>query len=117
MPAELTRSCRNSSVCCDREKKALRLLRKSNPPLLEWLKSPVGYRHDPVFAAEFGALFAAALLCALSAHGLRQLAREGPAMKAYANTNFFTRFYIPNPGVPRLSRMIAAYLKWPAPGF
>ena len=35
-------------------RKALRLLRKSNPPLLEWLKSPVVYRHDPVFAAEFG---------------------------------------------------------------
>ncbi len=55
-------------------RKALRLLRKSNPPLLEWLKSPVVYRHDPVFAAEFGALFAAALLRALPAHGLRQLA-------------------------------------------
>ncbi len=37
-------------------RKALRLLRKGNPPLLEWLKSPVVYRHDPVFAAEFGAL-------------------------------------------------------------
>jgi len=37
-------------------RKALRLLRKSNPPLLEWLKSPVVYRYDPVFAAEFGAL-------------------------------------------------------------
>ena len=36
--------------------RALRLLRKSNPPLLEWLKSPVVYRDDPVFAAEFGAL-------------------------------------------------------------
>ena len=31
-------------------RKALRLLRKSNPPPLEWLKSPVVYRHDPVFA-------------------------------------------------------------------
>lgn len=37
-------------------RKALRLLRKSNPPLLEWLKSPVVYRHDPVFAAEFATL-------------------------------------------------------------
>ena len=37
-------------------RKALRLLRKSNPPLLEWLKSLVVYRDDPVFAAEFGAL-------------------------------------------------------------
>jgi predicted nucleotidyltransferase len=39
-------------------RKALRLLQKSNPPLLEWLKSPVVYRHDPAFAAEFGALAA-----------------------------------------------------------
>src|SRR5260221_630107 len=39
-------------------RRALRLPRKSNPPLLEWLKSPVVYRHDPVFAAEFGALAA-----------------------------------------------------------
>ena len=37
-------------------RKALRLLRKSNPPLLEWLRSPVVYRHDPAFAAQFGAL-------------------------------------------------------------
>ena len=37
-------------------RKALRLLRKSNPPLLEWLKSPVVYHHDPAFAVEFGAL-------------------------------------------------------------
>ena len=50
-------------------RKAPRLLRKSNPPLLEWLKSPVVYRHDPVFAAEF----AAALLRALirNHHGVR----------------------------------------------
>lgn len=39
-------------------RKALGLLRKSNPPLLEWLKSPVVYRHDPIFAVEFGALAA-----------------------------------------------------------
>src|SRR4051812_21808205 len=39
-------------------RKALGLLRKSNPPLLEWLKSPVVYRHDPAFAVEFGALAA-----------------------------------------------------------
>ena len=37
-------------------RKALRLLRKSNPPLLEWLRSPVVYRSDEAFAAEFGAL-------------------------------------------------------------
>lgn len=37
-------------------RKALRLLRKSNPPLLEWLKSPIVYRHDPQFVAEFSAV-------------------------------------------------------------
>jgi predicted nucleotidyltransferase len=37
-------------------RKALRLLRKSNPPLLEWLKSPVVYAKDEVFFAEFSAL-------------------------------------------------------------
>ncbi len=30
-------------------RKALRLMRKSNPPLLEWLKSPVVYREDSGF--------------------------------------------------------------------
>jgi predicted nucleotidyltransferase len=39
-------------------RKALRLLRKSNPPLLEWLKSPIVYHEDPAFVAEFGALAA-----------------------------------------------------------
>jgi predicted nucleotidyltransferase len=39
-------------------RKALGLLRKSNPPLLEWLQSPVVYRADAVIAAEFGALAA-----------------------------------------------------------
>lgn len=39
-------------------RKALRLLRKSNPPLLEWLKSPVVYREDPVFTMEFCGLAA-----------------------------------------------------------
>ncbi|WP_395749694.1 nucleotidyltransferase domain-containing protein [Prosthecobacter sp.] len=37
-------------------RKALRLLRKSNPPLLEWMKSPTVYHHDPVFTHEFGEL-------------------------------------------------------------
>ena len=40
-----------SETCAgaDRElRKALRLLRMSNAPPLEWLKSPVVYRHDPV---------------------------------------------------------------------
>jgi predicted nucleotidyltransferase len=39
-------------------RKALRLLRKSNPPLLEWLKSPVVYAQDEAFAAEFRELAA-----------------------------------------------------------
>lgn len=37
-------------------RKALKLLRKSNPPLLEWLKSPVVYHRDPMFTTEFGTL-------------------------------------------------------------
>ncbi len=39
-------------------RKALRLLRKSNPPLLEWLKSPVVYRDEPRFTLEFRELAA-----------------------------------------------------------
>lgn len=39
-------------------RKALRLLRKSNPPLLEWLKSPVVYAQDGAFLAGFRALAA-----------------------------------------------------------
>jgi hypothetical protein len=34
-------------------RKTLRLLRKSNPPLLEWLKSPVVYAVDEPFVADF----------------------------------------------------------------
>jgi len=34
-------------------RKTLRLLRKSNPPLLEWLKSPVVYAWDEVFVSDF----------------------------------------------------------------
>jgi predicted nucleotidyltransferase len=34
-------------------RKTLRLLRKSNPPLLEWLKSPVVYAWDEDFVSEF----------------------------------------------------------------
>jgi predicted nucleotidyltransferase len=39
-------------------RKALRLLRKSNPPLLEWLKSPVVYAQDGAFLAGFRELAA-----------------------------------------------------------
>lgn len=39
-------------------RKALRLLRKSNPPLLEWLQSPVVYGCDPAFFAAFRELAA-----------------------------------------------------------
>lgn len=34
-------------------RKALRLLRKSNPPLMEWLKSPIVYWEDSAFVREF----------------------------------------------------------------
>jgi len=36
--------------------KALELFRKSNPPLLEWLQSPVVYQEDAEFARRFRAL-------------------------------------------------------------
>jgi uncharacterized protein len=39
-------------------RKALRLLRKSNPPLLEWLKSPIVYAQDGEFLAGFRQLAA-----------------------------------------------------------
>ena len=39
-------------------RKALRLLRKSNPPLLEWLKSPIVYQQDAAFVSEFDKLAA-----------------------------------------------------------
>lgn len=34
-------------------RKALRLLHQSNPPLLEWLSSPIVYREEPLFTQEF----------------------------------------------------------------
>jgi predicted nucleotidyltransferase len=40
-------------------RKALRLLRKSNPPLLEWLNSPLVYCEDAAFVAELRELAAA----------------------------------------------------------
>lgn len=39
-------------------RKALQLLRKSNPSVLEWIKSPIVYRADPTFALVFGLLAA-----------------------------------------------------------
>lgn len=39
-------------------RKALQLLRKANPALMEWLKSPIVYRADPEFALLFGHLAA-----------------------------------------------------------
>ena len=46
-------------------RKALRLLRKSNPPLLEWLGSPIVYRDDGVLAPALRAL--AAQMCSTRA--------------------------------------------------
>jgi predicted nucleotidyltransferase len=37
-------------------RKALNLFRRSNPPLLEWLQSPIVYRHVPGFAEQLQAL-------------------------------------------------------------
>lgn len=43
-------------ICGWDVRKTLQLLRKSNPSLLEWLKSPMVYRADPEFALLFGQL-------------------------------------------------------------
>lgn len=40
-------------------RKALRLFRKSNPPLLEWLQSPIIYRQNEMFVSEMNALIPA----------------------------------------------------------
>lgn len=58
-------------------RKALRLLRKSNPPLLEWLSSPIVYLQDEEMIARFcfDKLFADRVHVSLSAHGSRQLSR------------------------------------------
>lgn len=43
-------------ICGWDVRKSLQLLRKSNPSLLEWLKSPTVYRADPEFSLLFGHL-------------------------------------------------------------
>ena len=111
-------------------RKALRLLRKSNPPLLERLKSPVVYRHDLVFAAEFGALateFYSPWRC--FAHYLHMAfgnwrdylrGREEVSLKKYLYVfrPLLARSLSENakgPAELRLRRTIGASLKWEYP--
>ena len=61
-------------------RKALGLYRKSNPPLLEWLNSPIVYWETYGVAAKLRDVCATSLLSevvyvSLSAHGIRQLPR------------------------------------------
>ena len=71
-------------------RKALRLLRKSNPPLLEWLRSPMVYRYDPAFVAQFGAL-------ATESYSPRRCFRHYLHM-AYGNWRDYLRGRITPPG-------------------
>jgi predicted nucleotidyltransferase len=57
-------------------RKTLRLIARSNPPLLEWLDSPVVYRDDGVFAAELRALVSAYYSPAACLHHYVRMARR-----------------------------------------
>ncbi|MEM1093622.1 MAG: nucleotidyltransferase domain-containing protein [Bacteroidota bacterium] len=56
-------------------RKALQLFRKSNPPLLEWLQSPVVYREDEGVMAEFRALIPSCFSPKAAAHHYWHMAR------------------------------------------
>ena len=60
-------------------RKALRLFGKSNPPLLEWLDSPVVYRDDPTFTAPFRGLLAAYYSPAACLYHYTRMARNTEA--------------------------------------
>jgi uncharacterized protein len=57
-------------------RKALGLLAKSNPPLLEWLDSPIVYRQDEAFVARFRALATAWFDPRASGHHYANMARN-----------------------------------------
>jgi uncharacterized protein len=56
-------------------RKALGLLRKSNPPLLEWLSSPIVYRDDGVAASQLRALGATIYSPLACGHHYLQMAK------------------------------------------
>jgi len=55
-------------------RKALQLLQKSNPPLLEWLRSPIVYRADPLFVREMKKLAGQAYSPVRTFHHYRKMA-------------------------------------------
>ena len=56
-------------------RKALQLMRKSNPTLLEWLSSPIVYREDAAVMASFRELAAKAYVPQACSHHYLQMAR------------------------------------------
>ncbi len=57
-------------------RKALQLFRKSNPPLLEWLRSPLVYREKTDVTAQFRGLVATHFSARASAHHYFHMARS-----------------------------------------
>ncbi len=57
-------------------RKALGLMRESNPTLLEWLRSPIVYRDDAVAMPRFRALFEAVFLHARGWHHYSSMAKK-----------------------------------------
>ena len=60
-------------------RKSLRLLRKSNSPLLEWLSSPIVYKNDKASVSPFYALSKRAFLPESSCHHYLSMARSSIA--------------------------------------
>ncbi|HVK39985.1 MAG TPA: nucleotidyltransferase domain-containing protein [Candidatus Kapabacteria bacterium] len=57
-------------------RKALRLFAKSNPPMLEWLSSPIVYREDPCFFPRILELLPLYFSSVASMHHYRNMARR-----------------------------------------
>ena len=60
--------------------KALRLLGKSNVPLMEWIYSPLVYRADPVFLAKVQGLAKAQFVPAAGFHHYQSMAKKYVAL-------------------------------------
>src|SRR5690606_28290592 len=56
-------------------KKALKLFRKSNAPLFEWLQSPIVYVAEPTFVGEMKALMASTFSARAAMHHYLSMAR------------------------------------------
>lgn len=108
-------------------RKALRLLRKSNPALMEWLRSPVVYAGEPVFHEKMCELASAHFsplrcfrhyLSMAEGHARKYLARDQVRLKKYLYTLrplLACRWIERGLGQPamQLDRLIAAVLPEP----